>query len=213
VGLSAGSPGELTWRKPAFGGGLVASIQSRTRPSAATVRPGAFVPTVDPSARPIAMQEIAGPTPDREPELLESVDEHDPRWGDLDTARVVLIAGMGLGGPENLPALLPTLSAWNAALGGTRRVVDAGWLPGGQQVGLTGQSVAADLAVLIGASGAGNHLIGLRRTQVLLAVNPDPAAPVFQRADVGIVGGWAEVLPRLTDRLTPFARARSGASG
>jgi electron transfer flavoprotein alpha subunit len=70
-------------------------------------------------------------------------------------------------------------------------------------------SVAADLAVLVGVSGAGNHLIGLRRTRVLLAVNPDPAAPVFQRVDIGIVGGWTEVLPRLTDRLAGLARSRS----
>jgi len=213
VGLSANAAGELTWRKPAFGGGLVASIHSRTRPSLATVRPGAFVWSEDPSASPIVPQKFPGVTSDREPYLVESGEERNPQWGDLSSARVVLIAGMGLGGPANLPALQPTLSAWNAALGGTRRVVDAGWLPGGQQVGLTGTSVAADLAVLVGVSGAGNHLIGLRRTRVLVAVNPDPAAPVFGRVDVGIVGGWADVLPRLTARLATLARARAVASG
>jgi electron transfer flavoprotein alpha subunit len=212
VGLSANAAGEILWRKPAFGGGLVASIHSRTRPSTATVRPGAFTPSVDPIARTVLVQEFSGRASGREPELVESRQERDPHWGDLDSARVVLIAGMGLGGPEKLLELQPTLSAWRAALGGTRRVVDAGWLPGSQQVGLTGTSVAADLAVLIGVSGAGNHLIGLRRTRALLAVNPDPAAPVFQRVDVGIVGGWAEVLPRLTDRLGALARARAGAS-
>ena len=213
VGLSADAAGELSWRKPAFGGGLVATIHSRTRPSVATVRPGALVPSEDSTAAPLRLETLPEPTPVPEPVLVESGDELDPRWGDLETARVVLIAGMGLGGPENLPALQPTLSAWRAALGGTRRVIDAGWLPGGRQVGLTGMSLAADLAVLIGTSGAGNHLIGLRRTRVLLAVNPEPSAPVFQRVDVGIVGRWAEVLPRLTDRLTALARGRSGASG
>ncbi|MGC2289305.1 MAG: FAD-binding protein [Thermoplasmata archaeon] len=213
VGLSADPSGTLTWRKPAFGGGLVASIRSRTRPSLATVRSGAFQRSEDAAASTITMQEFPGVRSDREPELVESGGERDSHWKDLGAARVVLIVGMGLGGPENLPALRPTLAAWNAALGGTRRVVDAGWLPGGQQVGLTGTSVAADLAVLLGASGAGNHLIGLRRTHVLVAVNPDPAAPVFQRVDVGIVGGWAEVLPRLTDRLATLARSRTVVSG
>jgi electron transfer flavoprotein alpha subunit len=207
VGLSADSAGTLVWRKPAFGGGLVASIRSRTRPSLATVRPGALVPSLDPSAAAIDVEDIAAPSPMREPDLLASGNERDPVWGDLSTARVVLTVGMGLGGPENLPALHGTLSAWKAALGGTRRVIDAGWLPGGQQVGLTGTSVAADLAVLLGVSGAGNHLIGLRRTRAILAVNPDRSAPVFERVDVGIVGGWAEVLPQLTDRLTTLARA------
>jgi electron transfer flavoprotein alpha subunit len=119
---------------------------------------------------------------------------------------------MGLGGAQNLPELYPALEAWKAALGGTRRVVDDGWLPGSQQVGLTGTSVAADLAVLIGVSGAGNHLIGLRRTRVLLAVNPDRSAGVFKRVDVGIVGGWTDVLPMLTVRLASIARSRTVAS-
>ena len=212
VGLSVDAAGEMIWKKPAFGGGLIADIHSRTRPSIATVRPGAFVPSEDRRATAIEVRELSASPPVREAEWLESGEERDPSWGDLETARVVLIVGNGLGGPDHLRSLRPTLSAWKAALGGTRRVVDTGWLPGGQQVGLTGSSVAADLAVLVGVSGAGNHLIGLRRTRVLLAVNPDPNAPVFQQVDVGIVGGWAEVLPHLTDRLAPLARARSVAS-
>jgi len=209
VGVTVDPSGNAIWRKPAFGGGFVASISSRTRPSLATVRPGALTPTVDRSLASLPIQELPKVPSDEEPELVESGQEADARWGDLGSARVVLIAGMGLGGPENLSALQPALSAWKAALGGTRRVIDAGWLPGSQQVGLTGRSVAADLAVLVGVSGAGNHLVGLRRTRVLLAVNPDPAAPVFRQADVGIVGPWAEVLPPLTDRLASLARARS----
>lgn len=213
VGLSVNAAGVLVWRKPAFGGGLVASIRSRNRPSLATVRPGALISSEDPDARPLEVHEQPWVPSDHEPELMDSGREFDPRWGDLSTARIVVTVGLGLGGPENLPALEPTIRAWKAALGGTRRVVKHGWLPGGRQVGLTGVSVAADLAVLIGVGGAGNHLIGLRRTRVLVAINPDPAAPVFQRVDVGIVGGWAEVLPRLTDRWTVFARGRSAASG
>jgi electron transfer flavoprotein alpha subunit len=213
VGFSVDASGELTWRKPAFGGGLVASIRTRTRPSLATVRPGSFARSEDPGTSPVPVERLTGVTAGPDPELLEHREEYDPRWGELGSARVVLIAGMGLGGPGNLPALFPTLSAWKAALGATRRVVDEGWLPGGQQVGLTGTSVAADLAVLIGVSGAGNHMIGLRRTRVLLAVNPDPSAPVFRRVDVGIVNGWSEVLPELTRRLAPLAQARAVAVG
>ena len=209
IGLSANSAGELVWLKPAFGGSIVARIRSRTRPSLATVRPGALVRSEDRNAPPLPVHELPWVPSDREPDLVESGGEAEVSWGNLDEARVALIVGMGLGGPEHLPALRPILTAWRAALGGTRRVIDAGWLPGSQQVGLTGRSLAVDLAVLVGVSGAGNHLVGLRRTRVLLALNPDPAAPVFQRVDVGIVGGWAEVLPQLTARLAPVARARS----
>jgi electron transfer flavoprotein alpha subunit len=213
VGLSVDGTGQLVWRKPAFGGGLIASIVSRSRPSLATVRPGALPTGEDPRATRLPLEEGKAVLVEQEPRLEETGRDGESRWGDLSVARIVLIAGMGLGGPENLPALSPTLEAWHAALGATRRVVDAGWLPGRQQVGLTGRSLAADLAVLVGVSGAGNHLTGLRRTRVLLAVNPDPAAPVFTRADVGIVGGWADVMPRLTERLAPLARRRAAGGG
>ncbi|MCI4352250.1 MAG: FAD-binding protein [Thermoplasmata archaeon] len=213
VGLLVDAAGALVWRKPAFGGGLVASILSRTRPSLATVRPGAMTRSEDRGARTLSVQETPPVVSGHEPELVESGSELEAKWGDLTVARVVVVVGMGLGGPERLPELRPTLERWNAALGATRRVVDAGWLPGSRQVGLTGRSLAADLAVLVGVSGATNQLVGLRRTRVLLAVNTDPAAPVFQRVDVGIVGGWPEVIPRLTDRLAAVARGRTVAPG
>lgn len=210
VGLSVRAGPTLVWRKPAFGGGFMASITSRTSPSLATVRPGSCAPGMDPDAARVPVQSMTVEAPPAEPVLVESLPEaRSPRWGDLARARVVLIVGMGLGGPDQLAALEPSLERWGAALGGTRRVVDAGWLPGSCQVGLTGTSLSADLAVLLGVSGAANHLIGLRRTRVLLAVNPDRSAPVLSHVDVGIVGGWTEVLPRLTDRLAAVAHART----
>lgn len=214
VGLEVQAGPSIVWRKPAFGGGWVARIGSRTRPNLATVRPGSFAPGSDPAARPVPIREVTPEAGDETFELEERTSvPHSPLWGNLAEARTVLIVGMGLGGPEYLAALEPTLEAWRASLGATRKVVDAGWLPAGHQVGLTGTSVSADLAVLVGVSGSGNHLIGLRRTRVLLAINPDRSAPVFQRVDVGIVGAWSEVLPRLTDRLVSVARARSAGSG
>ncbi|MCI4348399.1 MAG: FAD-binding protein, partial [Thermoplasmata archaeon] len=130
VGMAVDATGALVWRKPAFGGGLVASILSRTRPSLATVRPGAMARSEDPLSGTLDVRETPPVVSDHEPELLESGRELEARWGDLSSARVVVVAGMGIGGPERLPALQPTLEAWNAALGATRRVVDAGWLPG-----------------------------------------------------------------------------------
>ncbi len=210
VGLDVKPGPSIVWRKPAFGGGWIAAIGSRTRPSLATVRPGSLARGIDPTAGPVPLQAITAEEGGEPSELVErSPVAHPALWGDLTGARTVLIVGMGLGGPDSLAGLEPTLRSWRAALGATRKVVDAGWLPAAQQVGLTGTSLSADLAVLVGVSGSGNHLIGLRRTRVLLAINPDASAPVFQRVDVGIVGSWSEVLPRLTERLAAVARSRS----
>jgi len=84
---------------------------------------------------------------------------------------------------------------------GTRRVVDAGWLPVRRQVGLTGRALAPRLAVLLGVRGAANHMVGWARAGTILAVNRDAAAPVFGEADVGIVGAIDEVVPELAEPL------------
>ncbi len=203
----------VTWQKPAFGGGLIAGIFSRTRPSLATVRPGTLSPGFDPGVPPLPVEILDTIPSTGDPVPEASGVERDARWGDLATARVVVSVGTGIGGPERLSAFETVLDRWGAALGATRRVVDLGWLPARYQIGLTGRAVAADLAVLVGVSGAANHLVGFRRTRMLLGVNADPAAPLFAGVDVGIVGRWEEVLPRLTEGLAPIARARGRDGG
>jgi electron transfer flavoprotein alpha subunit len=89
-----------------------------------------------------------------------------------------------------------------AELGATRKVTDEGWLPRARQVGITGRSIAPRLFVSIGASGKFNHTVGVRAARTVLAINSDPSAPIFQAADVGIVGDWRDVLPRLVVELT-----------
>lgn len=201
IGLGPDPSHGVLFSKPSFGGGTVAQIHSLTRPSLATVRPGVF------GAAPESDRgEGFGWTalsPMRERSALEFRREGVETSGaaDLEGREVVVVVGMGIGGPERIERLRPTLLRWGAGLAGTRRAVDAGWIPPQLQLGLTGRSLAPRLGILLGVSGSPNHLIGWRRAGALLAVNTDPEAPVFREADVGIVGSVEEVVPLLEEPL------------
>jgi electron transfer flavoprotein alpha subunit len=203
VGLRVGPGASLVWEKPSFGGGIIADIESRTRPALATVRPGSFELLQPPAAsdEELEVEAIPGPFPAMFVEQLEERREVMLEYGDLYHARVVVTVGMGVGGPEGISELLPHVRTLHGALGATRRVADVGWLPRQLQVGLTGHSIAPDLAILVGVNGATNHLVGLRRARLIAALNSDPAAPVFKSVDVGVVGSWRETLPPLVDAL------------
>lgn len=187
--------GGIRFVKPSFGGNTWATIDSRTRPLISTLRGGVHPPTPSGGAR-LAWTKV--PTNPR-PRRVRLVDAPSgPLSRALATpAEVVVAVGMGVGGPEGVEQAGSAAQAWGARLTGTRRVVDAGWLPTRAQVGLTGTSLAPRLAVLLGVRGSSHHMIGWRRAETVLAVNADPAAPVFAEADVGIVGRVEEVLPLL----------------
>jgi electron transfer flavoprotein alpha subunit len=125
------------------------------------------------------------------------------RDDDLDIlaeARVVIGVGTGVP-PEAYDELDALKTKLGAELGATRKVTDQGWLPRSRQIGITGRSIAPRLFVSIGASGKFNHAIGIRAAHTVLAINADPDAPIFEHADVGIVGDWREVVPRLVAAL------------
>lgn len=211
VDLSIDDAGRLVQWKPAFGGNVVAPILSRTRPEMATVRPG-VLPTAPPRAQatPIVETLTIGELPESR---LRVVDRHrDPsaaRAAALDEADVAVGVGLGIGGPESLPAI----EALAAALGGapiatTRDVVDKGWMPRQHQVGITGRAIAPRFYVAIGIRGATEHMVGVRRSGTIVVIDKNPQAPIFAQADLGIVGDWAEVVPRLTRALDAL-RTRS----
>jgi electron transfer flavoprotein alpha subunit len=197
IGMRSDPTRGIVWSKPSFGGRTVAGIYSRTRPSLATIRPGAFA--LAPESRRgegFGWRNLPALRDRNSVELrAEGVETLDAV--DLERREVVVVVGMGVGGPEGIERLRPTLARWQAGLVGTRRVVDAGWLPRQLQLGLTGRSLAPRLGVLLGVSGSPNHLIGWKRAGTLLAVNRDPEAPVFREADVGVVGSVEEVVPLL----------------
>jgi electron transfer flavoprotein alpha subunit len=204
--------GVVAWEKPAFAGSAIAEVICRTRPALATVAAGSFGPAalwvdpVEPEIVPIAFPPDGSP-----PVVLQRSPESHPEYGTLARAAIVFAVGLGVGGPEGVERVQRWAGPLGAAVGGTRRVVDAGWLPAQRQLGLTGRSLAPDLAVLVGVSGAPNHLVAWRRARVILAINSDPTAPALTSADVGIVGRWEEILPAVVERLGPWAKERAGA--
>lgn len=190
--------GGLVWIKPASGGAASAGIAARGLPHLATVRPGAFGGEGRRPA-PVRIEWTAHPILPSETrfECVATDRTPDPELARLQRAGVVVVVGRGSGGPERWVRIAPILERWGAAWGATRKVVDAERMPRGRQIGLTGVSLAPRLGVLLGVGGSSNHLIGLRRAGTLLAINSDPAAPVFAGVDVGIVASLEEALPLL----------------
>ncbi|HEY8018542.1 MAG TPA: electron transfer flavoprotein subunit alpha/FixB family protein, partial [Actinomycetota bacterium] len=125
----------------------------------------------------------------------------------LDTASVVIAGGRGLGGPEAF-SMLDDLAAaiGGAAVGATRAAVDAGWVPYAYQVGQTGKTVTPEVYIAAGVSGALQHMVGMKKSKRIVAINKDPEAPLMKMADLGVVGDVATVVPALTEEI----RRRAG---
>lgn len=131
---------------------------------------------------------------------------HDDDPDALARAEAVVAVGTGVP-PDAYPELQPLLDALGAELAASRKVTDAGWMPRSRQVGITGHSVSPRLYVALGIAGKFNHTAGTRGAGTVLAVNIDPAAPIFDAADIGITAPWREVVP-----LLAAAAARRGAA-
>ncbi|MYE76175.1 MAG: hypothetical protein F4232_07185 [Acidimicrobiaceae bacterium] len=200
VGLEVSPSGRLVAWKPAFGGRLQVPILSRSPVQMATVRPGVLAlrpPRAD------AAEPEAEPLPAPPPARIRTVavEREDDDAGELRRARTVVAVGVGVepGGYPVIDELRAALGG--AALGATRRVTDRGWAPRGRQIGVTGHAVAPRLLLAVGSSGRFNHTVGIRNAGVLMAVNSDPEAEIFDQVDVGLVGEWQTIVPALTAEL------------
>ncbi|MFQ6605540.1 MAG: electron transfer flavoprotein subunit alpha/FixB family protein [Fidelibacterota bacterium] len=120
---------------------------------------------------------------------------------DLTAADIIVSVGRGIGKEENISVAQSLADALHGELGSSRPVVDAGWLPQSRQVGSSGQSVSPKLYFALGISGAIQHLVGMKGSKFIIAVNKDPDAPIFDVADVGVVGDLMDIVPKLTEAL------------
>jgi electron transfer flavoprotein alpha subunit len=133
-------------------------------------------------------------------EVVETVQEAAEGMN-LEDASVIVSGGRGLGKPENFKLVEDLAAQLNAAVGASRAIVDAGWVPYSYQVGQTGKTVKPSVYVAAGISGAIQHVAGMGNSQHVIAINNDPEAPIFEMADLGVVGDALTILPKLTERV------------
>ncbi|MCS6913226.1 MAG: FAD-binding protein [Myxococcales bacterium] len=202
IGLDLDEEQRLVMLKPAFAGHFVAPILSRTRPAMATVRPGAIPARAQDSTRRARTVQLQLPDlPPPRTQLLEQKITVDERAERLLGAHTVVGVGYGVGDPAHLPLLWQLADGLGGALCATRRVTDKGWLPRQLQVGLTGKVIAPHLYLAVGIRGAPNHVVGIQRAAVIMAINTDEKAPIFQLASVGAVGDFRDIVPQLVQQL------------
>lgn len=201
--LSIDNDGHLVQTRPAFGGNIMANILCPSRrPQMATVRPRVMRPMDRDSMR---KGEII--REDLSPEILESrvfVEEsveEEGGAGNVAIADVIVSGGGGLGRRENFKLIYELADVLGAAVGGTRTVVDRGWISYPHQVGQTGKTVCPKLYIAVGISGAIQHLVGMQTAETILAINKDPSAAIFRVADYGLVGDLFDIVPRLTEEF------------
>jgi len=189
--------GVLVAPKPAFSGVMVADITCTSAVQLVSVRPG-VLPVLPIRGDRSATRTRRVVEPARRVRTLS-----EGRDDDLEVlARADAVIGVGSGvSPDEYHLLDPLAKVLGAEVAATRKVTDRGWMPRSRQIGITGRSVAPRLYVAIGLSGKFNHVVGVRSAGAILAVNPDPEAPIFGHADVGIVGDWHQVVPVLAAHL------------
>ncbi len=189
--------------RPAYGGSAMAVMRiPKKRPQMATIRPKVMreiAPDAGAKSEIIKLNLSPGETQSRVA-LLQQIRDSGGNVN-LAMADVIVSGGRGLKAPENFKLVRDLAEVLGGAVGASRAVVDAGWISYAHQVGQTGKTVRPKLYIACGISGAIQHLIGMRTSDTIVAINKDPDAPIFNAASVGLVGDVFEIVPLLTKRL------------
>ena len=207
--------GQVHATRPCFGHKAREILSLRTTPSVATVRARSHDP-LDPDTSRVG-EVIALTVPEPEAAAIPRVrlrTREDPKEGArLETAKVVVAGGRGLGGPEGFAALTKLAEVLGGAVGASRVACELGWCPHSWQVGLTGKTVTPALYIAVGISGASHHMAGCGNSGAILAINSDPEAAIFKEARFGVVGDYREIVPALVQELAHRASQASPAAG
>ncbi|WP_430885972.1 electron transfer flavoprotein subunit alpha/FixB family protein [Fusibacter sp. JL216-2] len=194
---------DLLMTRPAFGGNIMATIICpEHRPQMSTVRPGVMTLAEADTARKgvISKVPVAFDSADMNIEILEVVKETKAKVN-IEDANILVSGGRGVGKPENMSTLENLALRLGGTVSASRAVVDAGWIDRNNQVGQTGKTVRPDLYFACGISGAIQHLAGMEDSEFIVAINKDETAPIFDAADLGIVGDVHKVIPELMKLL------------
>jgi electron transfer flavoprotein alpha subunit len=201
----------LLMTRPAFGGNIMATLMCpRTKPQMATVRPGVMKMIAKDETRvgELVKFDVAFTDADMNIEILEVV-KSEHAHVDLTEAKLIVSGGRGVGSAAGFDVLYDVADALGAEVGSSRACVDAGWIAKDRQVGQTGKTVRPELYMACGISGAIQHVAGMENSELIIAINKNESAPIFEVADLGIVGDLKAILPKLADAVRKYKAAKA----
>ncbi len=189
--------GGFVAKVPYFGGAKIASMKANGKPAIILVRPKSFEASESGGTAEVKDLAVSIADGSKRAHVVDRVAEASEKVK-LEDAKVVVSGGRGMGGPDNFPLLEDLAGALGGAVGASRAVVDAGWVPYSMQVGQTGKSVRPGVYIAVGISGAMQHTVGMKTSKVIIAINKDAEAPIMKMADLGVVGDAMKIVPALT---------------
>jgi electron transfer flavoprotein alpha subunit len=190
--------GELVGKRPALQDSIYVDVGWTSTPRLALIRSGTFDAEEAGGEAQVEELEVAFEDFSTQARMLEQAHE-EASGPSIEDAEVVVAGGRGLGSPDKFTLVEELAKALGGAVGATRAVVDAGWYPYQHQIGQTGRTVSPKLYVACGISGAIQHKVGMQSSGTIVAINKDPNAPIFEFADLGVVGDLHQIVPKLTE--------------
>ena len=190
--------GQLIGKRPALGDSVVVDVGWTSEPRLALIRAGTFDPQSTGGEAEVEEAQVQFEDFSTAATMVEQA-HAESEGPSIEDADVIVAGGRGLGSPENFKLVEELAQALGGAVAATRAVVDAGWYPYATQVGQTGKTVSPKLYIACGISGAIQHKVGMQSSGVIVAINKDPNAPIFEFSDLGVVGDLNEIVPKLTE--------------
>ena len=190
--------------------GIVLPSQSKEKPQMATVRPGVMKRIDKDETRKgeLIKFDVDFTEADMNVEILEVV-KSDKKSVDLTEAKLIVSGGRGIGSPQGFDMIRDVADALGAEVGSSRACVDAGWIEKDRQVGQTGKTVRPDLYMACGISGAIQHVAGMEGSELVISINKNDTAPIFEVSDLGIVGDVKQILPKLADAIRKYKASKA----